>query len=97
MRVLKKKPLQIYIEPRQELLLESLAKEKGTSKAEIIRLSLDSYLGNIPLDEDPAIGIIGLGRSGKGDISEKHDSYLTMYTSEQRVTHRARRLKRKRG
>lgn len=97
MRALKKKPLQIYIEPRQELLLENLAKEKGTSKAEIIRLSIDSYLGNIPSDEDPALGIIGLGRSGKGNISEKHDSYLAQYTSEQRGKRHALPPKRKRG
>ena len=86
MRTLKKKPLQIYIEPKQELLLESIAKKKGTSKAEIIRRSLDTYLGNLPVEEDPAINIIGLGRSGKEDISKKHDIYLTRYASARKKT-----------
>jgi len=81
MRALKKKPIQIYIEPKQELLLESLAKKKGTSKTEIIRLSLDRYLGNLPLEEDPVLGIIGLGKSGKRDISEKHDVYLARHVA----------------
>jgi predicted DNA-binding protein len=81
MKALKKKPLQIYIEPKQEMLLDSLAKRKGTSKAEIIRLSIDKYLGNLPVEEDPALGIIGLGRSGKGDISKKHDIYLAQHVS----------------
>jgi len=86
MRTLKKKPLQIYIEPKQELLLESIAKKKGTSKAEIIRRSLDTYLGNLPVEEDPALNIIGLGKSGKADISKKHDIYLTRHTSVRRRT-----------
>jgi Ribbon-helix-helix protein, copG family len=81
MRRLTKKPLQIYIEPKQQLLLENIARKKGTSKAEIIRRSLDTYLGNLPVEEDPALNIIGLGRSGKKDISKKHDIYLTRYTS----------------
>ncbi|MEW6571748.1 MAG: CopG family transcriptional regulator [Nitrospirota bacterium] len=81
MRVLRKKPLQIYIEPKQELLLERLAAEKGTSKAEIIRLSIDRYLRDLPLKEDPAIGIIGLGKSGKKDTSEKHDIYIAEHVS----------------
>ena len=83
MRALKKKPVQIYIEPKQELLLESLARKRKTSKAEIIRLSLDNYLGNLPLEEDPALGIIGLGKSGKKDISEQHDLYIAQYSSDQ--------------
>ncbi|MBM4137688.1 MAG: CopG family transcriptional regulator [Nitrospira sp.] len=96
MRALKKKPLQIYIEPRQEMLLESLARKKGTSKAEIIRLSLDRYLSNLPLEEDPAFGIIGLGKSGKGDLSENHDIYLARYTSHQTKGVRGTPLKKKR-
>ena len=82
MRALKKKPIQIYIEPKQELLIESLAREKGTSKAEIIRLSLDSYLGNLPLEQDTALGIIGLGKSGKKNISDQHDVYIAQYASD---------------
>jgi hypothetical protein len=89
MKTLKKKPMQIYIEPKQELLLKNIARKKGTSKAEIIRLSLNNYLNNLPIEEDPALGIIGLGRSGKGDISEKHDIYLAQYVSDH-----ARRKKR---
>jgi len=81
MRALKKRPLQIYIEPKQERLIESLARKSGTSKAEIIRLSLDKYLSNLPIEEDPILGIIGLGKSDKRDISEKHDIYLAQYTS----------------
>lgn len=81
MRALKKKPIQIYIEPRQELALESLSKKRRISKAALVRISLDRYLSALPIDEDPALGIIGLGRSGKNDISERHDAYLAGYGS----------------
>lgn len=97
MRALKKKPLQIYIEPRQDSLLESLAKHKKTSKAEIIRLSIDRYLGSMPPTEDPALGIIKLGRSGKGNISDTHDSYLAQYIASQGEKRHALRPKRKRA
>ncbi|NWF76295.1 MAG: CopG family transcriptional regulator [Nitrospirae bacterium] len=81
MRTLKKKPIQIYIEPKQEVLLEQLARERGSSKAEIIRLSIDKYISELPIEKDPAMGIIGLGKSGKKDISEKHDIYIAEHVS----------------
>ena len=79
MRNLKKKPIQIYIEPRQNYVLEVLSQKKGISKAEIIRESLEKYLKDLPLEEDPAMGLVGLGSSGKGDLSEQHDKYLMRY------------------
>ena len=92
MRALKKKPIQIYIEPRQALALESLSKKKRISKAELIRISLDRYLSALPMEEDPALGIIGMGRSGKNDISERHDAYLIGYGAAPKK--RARRKRR---
>lgn len=79
MRYLKKKPIQIYIEPQQDYVLANLAMSKGISKAEIIRESLDRYLREIPLEDDPAIGLIGLGNSSKRNLSEQHDTYLARY------------------
>lgn len=81
MRALKKKPIQIYIEPRQDDVLEVLSKKRGVSKAEIIRESLEKFLKELPVEEDPAMGLIGLGSSGKGDLSVKHDKYLARYTA----------------
>ncbi len=81
MRNLKKKPIQIYIEPQQNYVLEALSQKRGVSKAELIRESLEKYLNELPLEEDPAMGLVGLGNSGKGDLSEQHDRYLTRYRS----------------
>lgn len=81
MRTLKKKPIQIYIDRRQDNVLKVLSKKRGVSKAKIIRESLDKFLNSLPLDDDPAMDIIGLGSSGKGDLSTKHDKYLVRHTN----------------
>ena len=81
MKALKKKPIQIYIEPRQDNVLEVLSKRKGISKAAIIRESVEKYLRGLPVEEDAAMGIVGLGSSGKGDLSDKHDRYLAGYSA----------------
>lgn len=80
MNSLKKKPIQIYIEPRQDNILAVISKNRGVSKAAIIRESLEKFLKELPVEKDPALRIIGLGSSGKTDISEKHDKYLARYT-----------------
>ena len=84
MKNLKKKPIQIYIEPQQDYVLGNLAKKKGISKAEIIRKSLDKFLREIPLEEDPGMGLIGLGKSGKKDLSYHHDQYLVRYVKQKK-------------
>jgi len=84
MRNLKKKPIQIYIEPQQDYVLGNLAKKKGISKAEIIRKSLDKFLREIPLEEDPGMGLIGLGNSGSRNLSDNHDKYLTRYARQKK-------------
>lgn len=38
---------QIYIEPRQEHLLKTIAQQAGVSEAEIIRSCIDLHLGGI--------------------------------------------------
>lgn len=84
MRALKKKPVQIYIEPKQDRVLAVLAQKRGISKAEIIRLGIDKYLSELPVEDDPAMGIVGLGKSGKSDISESHDVYLAKFLNKKK-------------
>ena len=79
MRNLRRKPLQIYIEPQQNKVLEILSKKEKVSKAEIIRKSLDEFLKEIPVEEDPALGLVGLGKSGKMNLSDQHNKYLVKY------------------
>jgi hypothetical protein len=79
MRRLKKRLIQIYIEHQQDYVLAALARDKGRSKAEIIRECLDKYLRDIPLQDDPAMGLIGLGNSGKNNLSDRHDDYFVRH------------------
>lgn len=81
MRTLKKRPIQLYIEPGQANVLEVLSKKRGVSKSEIIRESIEKYLKELPIEEDPAMGLIGLGNSGKSDLSDKHDRYIARYAA----------------
>ena len=81
MKSLQKRPIQVYIEPRQNNVLELLSKKMRVSKAEIVRKSLDKYFNKLPVEEDPALGLIGLGNSGKKGLSDKHDRYLAKYVS----------------
>ncbi len=71
MKRLKKKPIEINIEPKQDYV-----RKKGVSKTEIIRESLDKFLREIPLEEDPGVGLIGLGNSDNRNLSDNHDKYL---------------------
>ena len=70
----------MYIEPGQDNLLELLSKKKGVSKASIIRDGLERFFSELPVDDDPAMGLIGLGSSGMGNLAEIHDQHLAEYT-----------------
>lgn len=76
MKKIKKIPTQIYLEPEQEKVIALLSKATGKSKAAIIRSCIAKFLSNLPLENDPALGIMNLGASGKKDIAERHNEYL---------------------
>jgi hypothetical protein len=79
MKRLKKIPTQIYLEPEQEKIIEHLSKTSGKSKAAIIRSCISQFIANLPPEKDPALGIMGFGDSGKGDIAQRHDDYLISF------------------
>ena len=70
------KPLQIHLRPDQDMTLRAVAAREGTSLAELIRRSIDLYLSGLPVGEDPALRLVGLGRSGRSDLAECHDEFL---------------------
>ena len=76
----RKIPIQVYLEPDQDQLLRRLSKHKGMSRAAIIRSCISQYIESLPVSDDPAWGLVGLGDSGKGDMAENHDDYLTSFT-----------------
>ena len=79
-----KKRTQIYLDPEVHQRLKERAKEEGISLAELIRRMAKEYLRKEASPED-FLAIIGLGQSGKTDISEKHDDYLTQALSDENL------------
>ena len=73
-------PFQVQLERRQHARLKSLAETQGRSMGSMIRESVATYLADQPLDDDPALGILGLfaDESSRplGDVAEHHDAYL---------------------
>lgn len=68
---------QIYLQPDLDEALDLLAHQRGTSKANIIRMAARRYLQQEQdAGEDSILGMIGLGNAGPGDVSEEHDRIL---------------------
>jgi len=45
--------------------------------AQLVREGIDRILEELPTEENPMLDIIGKFNSGLGDLSEKHDEFLT--------------------
>ena len=73
---MERRPLQVYLDERQFDALRGLAGRRKTSMADIVRESLALYLANLPLEDDPAMRIVGLGSSGLTDATENLDRYI---------------------
>jgi hypothetical protein len=82
MSTLTKRPIQIYLEQEQDRALRALAQKLGVSIAELVRRSIDHYLAALPVEEDPALSIVGLGHSGVGDLAAEHDRYIALFQRE---------------
>ena len=71
--------LQIQVEEPQAAQLRELAARRGVSSASIIRDALDRILAVSP--KPPQAGQLSalatMFRSGSGDVSERHDDYLS--------------------
>jgi metal-responsive CopG/Arc/MetJ family transcriptional regulator len=69
---------QVYLEPEVSQALDRLARRRGTTRSDLIRLATRQYVEEEQApDEDSILGLIGLGQSGLTDVSERHDDYLT--------------------
>jgi len=71
---------QVYLTQEQDQRVRRAAALSRRTDAAIIREALDRHLepqrSKAPLEEDPLWGIVGLGKSSKGDLSERVDEYL---------------------
>ncbi|SHJ27859.1 CopG family transcriptional regulator [Desulfofundulus thermosubterraneus] len=70
---------QIYLHPDQHRALLNEARRKGISLAELIRQIVSEHLerrGGRKAPKEAFLRIIGMGASGRNDVSERHDYYL---------------------
>ncbi len=74
---MKKAPLQVYLDARDQALLERLATRVGLSKAETVRAALRRWALETPGGEDPVLALIGTmdEPSLPSDLSTRHDEY----------------------
>lgn len=70
----------VYLEPEQLQSLQKEARSQRISLAELMRRLVKNHLtkdkGVPAVSKAAYLKIIGLGSSGKKDISENHDQYL---------------------
>jgi hypothetical protein len=70
----------VYLEPEQLQSLQLEARNQRISLAELMRRLVRNHLtgdkGIPAAPKEAYLKIVGLGSSGKQDISEKHDHYL---------------------
>jgi hypothetical protein len=68
---------QVYLSTALNSALDDLARAQGTTKAALIRRAAQRLVDEeAPVDDDPIWGIVGMGRSGHGNVSEEHDRIL---------------------
>ncbi len=70
--------MQIYLSDQLYAALKQRARKTKKAMSEQIRESLRVYLASEQTDDptDPIWLIAGMGSSGLGDLSERHDDYL---------------------
>lgn len=70
----------IYLDREHHQALRTEAALEGISMAELLRRIVRGHLngrrGPQPVPREAYLKIIGLGASGRSDISERHDAYL---------------------
>ncbi len=71
---------QIYLRPEHHRALLEEAGRQGISLAELIRRIVEKHLEQRNITKEVSretyLRIVGIGTSGKTDVSERHDDYL---------------------
>jgi predicted transcriptional regulator len=66
----------IFIDESLERDLQLLAERQGCSKAAVVRTALERYVKQEKQRAELDLGFVGVGRSGRSDIAERHEEYL---------------------
>jgi hypothetical protein len=69
--------IQLHLSSEQDRKLRALARERKTTRADLIRRAIDLLLGQAQGGDDPLFALIGLaGPGARSDVSERHDDLL---------------------
>jgi len=83
----KRVPFQVMLDPEQHHQLGRVAARRGQSVGSLVRESVARYLADLPIDDDPLMGLIGLaaddGPRPYGDVATEHDRYLADAVAEE--------------
>ena len=66
----------IFIDEALERDLQLLADHQGRSKAAVVRSALERFVRHEKQRAELDLGFVGIGRSGRSDIAERHEEYL---------------------
>ena len=66
----------IFIEPQVERELQALARRSGRPMAAIVREAVAQYVAAEKARRPARLGFVASGRSGRGDIAERHEDLL---------------------
>lgn len=68
---------QVYLEPELTEALDHLAKQRRTTRSDLLRLAARQLLSQeLPVADDPIFEIIGLGAGDGERVAEHHHVYL---------------------
>jgi hypothetical protein len=70
---------QVQLTDKQIEAVKGLAAKREVSMAEIIRMSVDSFIQKeniLPQQKKRALSVVGKFRSGLNDLAQNHDKYL---------------------
>jgi Arc/MetJ-type ribon-helix-helix transcriptional regulator len=69
--------LQLHLTEEQDRKLRELSRERGRSRAELIREAIELLFRESALKSDALFDLIGsAGPAGRSDVSDKHDELL---------------------
>jgi metal-responsive CopG/Arc/MetJ family transcriptional regulator len=67
---------QIYLEPDLAASLDRLARQRGTSRASLIRSAARALVEQESAEYGSILRLAGIGRDSASDVAERHDDYL---------------------
>lgn len=69
---------QIYLESDVTEALDQLAKERGTTRSDLLRVAARLLLAREqPIEDDPIFDVIGIGAGDGERVAERHHDVLT--------------------